>query len=192
LSTPGLARLIDVYADGLLTKDQFAPRVQQLRERVARLEEQLERCRVEQVVEAELRRVIGRLAEFAAVVRAGLARTDRTTQREIILALVRRVEVDEQQVKVVLKVEPPSARPDEQSSQHCSDRARDLALVATLPIWSNSSTPRTTCELGASLCLRVPWPTTTDYGVGRAQRDNRTRRGCGALYGGGPQTMQYG
>jgi site-specific DNA recombinase len=37
---PGVARLIDSYAEGLIDKDEFEPRITRLRQRLARLEEQ--------------------------------------------------------------------------------------------------------------------------------------------------------
>jgi site-specific DNA recombinase len=36
----GIARLIDSYADGLIDKTEFEPRITRIRQRIARLEEQ--------------------------------------------------------------------------------------------------------------------------------------------------------
>ncbi|MDP9375913.1 MAG: recombinase family protein [Chloroflexota bacterium] len=126
----GVARLIDGYADGLLTKEEFAPRLERLRQRVAVLEEQLAQQRAEHVSAAELQLAIGRLGEFAARVRAGLDNADRALQRELILALVRRVDVDDQQVRVVFKVSPPPPSVDDHASQHCPHGAEYEALQA--------------------------------------------------------------
>ena len=129
----GVARLIDGYADGLLTKEEFMPRLERLRQRVAVLEEQLTQQRTEQLTTAELHRAIGRLEEFAARVRGGLDSADRALQRELILALVRRVEVDEQQIRVIFKVSSPPPGGDSHALRHCPDGAGRLAAVATLP-----------------------------------------------------------
>ena len=127
-ATRGLARLIDGYADGLLTKDEFVPRLGRLRQRVAALEAQVEQDRADQVTEAELRLAVGRLEEFAGTVRQRLAGADRTTQRELILVLVRRVEVDAQRVCVVFKVGPSPPGFDHRLSQHRSGRAHQVPL----------------------------------------------------------------
>ena len=125
----GVARLIDGYAEGLLTKDEFTPRLARLRQRAATLEEQLAQVQAAQVTAEEVQRIVGRLAAFADQVRRGLDTADPVLQREIILALVRRVEVDDRQVHVVFKVAPPPAGGD-QASQHCSDGAKQLAMPA--------------------------------------------------------------
>ena len=129
----GLARLIDGYAEGLLTKDEFVPRLDRLRLRVAAPEAQAVQDRADQVTEAELRLAVGRLEEFAGAVRKRLAGADRATQRELILALVRRVEVDAQRVRVVFKVGPSPPGFDQRRSQHRPGRAGRLALVARVP-----------------------------------------------------------
>ncbi|MDP9375051.1 MAG: recombinase family protein, partial [Chloroflexota bacterium] len=73
----GVARLIDGYAEGLLTKEEFAPRLARLRQRVTMLEEQAARQQATRVTAAELRQFIGRLEEFAAQVRTELDIADR-------------------------------------------------------------------------------------------------------------------
>jgi site-specific DNA recombinase len=129
----GLARLIDGYADGLLTKDEFVPRLDRLRHRVAALDAQVAQGRADQVTEAELRLAVGRLEAFAGTVRQRLAGADRATQRELILALVRRVEVDGHRVRVIFKVGPSPPGFDQRRSQHRSGRAGRLAPVARVP-----------------------------------------------------------
>ena len=125
----GVARLIDGYAEGLLTKEEFAPRLTRLRQRVTLLEEQVARQQAARVAAVELRQVIGRLEEFAAQVRAALDTADRTLQRDIIVALVRRVEIDDRQVRVVFKIAASAPGSEGRTLRHCSDGARDLARV---------------------------------------------------------------
>ena len=71
--------------------------------------------------------ILGRLDEFAARVKTGLHEADWLTRREIIRALVKRVEIDQEQVRVVFRVNPPQApqppsEKDAQSLQHCRGR----------------------------------------------------------------------
>ncbi|GHO64060.1 hypothetical protein KSC_029520 [Ktedonobacter sp. SOSP1-52] len=102
----GMARLIDSYADELIDKREFEPRVRHLRERIQRIEEQLQCLKEEAEVEEEVRAIVGSLETFAAKVKDGLQNADFQTRREIIRALVKRVEVDEQQIRVVFRVSP--------------------------------------------------------------------------------------
>jgi site-specific DNA recombinase len=102
----GIARLIDAYGDGLLDKGEFEPRIRAAKERLARLESEAQAQADLQAQERELRLVVGRLQEFADQVKAGLHEADWPTRREIIRALVKRVEVDEKEVRVIYRVNP--------------------------------------------------------------------------------------
>lgn len=119
----GIARLIDSYAEGLIEKAEFEPRVTRMRERLQQLEEQAQQVRDEASLERELRVIVGRLDEFATHVKAGLHQADWQTRREIIRALVKRVEIDQEQVRVVFRVGPHTPQsPTEKEAQslhHC-------------------------------------------------------------------------
>ena len=124
----GVARRIDGYAEGLLTKEEFAPRLTRLRQRVTRLEEHAAQQQAARVTAAELRQVTGRLEEFAARVRTELDTADRVLQRDIIVALVRRVEIDDRQVRVVFKVASSTLGSEDRTLRHCSDGTNDVAF----------------------------------------------------------------
>ena len=128
----GIARLIDSYADGLIDKQEFEPRVTRMRQRLQHLEDQLQRLKEEAEVEEELRLILGRLETFATKVREGLHQADFQTRRDIIRALVKRVEVDEQHIRLVFRVSPTSLPLSSEDAphnwQHCGGRvlASDL------------------------------------------------------------------
>ena len=124
-----ISRLIDAYGDGLLDKSEFEPRLTAARERLARLEEEHRQRIGAATQEAELRLVIGQLEEFARRVSQGLEEPDWDTRREIIRALVKKVEIDEQEIRIVYRVSPSpfEGGPQQGRSQHCW--GRDLALV---------------------------------------------------------------
>jgi site-specific DNA recombinase len=107
----GIARLIDSYTEGFIDKQEFEPRVTQMRERLHHLEEQLHRLKNDAEMEEELRLILGRLELFAAKVKNGLHDADFQTRRDIIRALVKRVEIDEQQIRVVFRVSPIAPAP---------------------------------------------------------------------------------
>ncbi len=101
----GVARLIDSYAEGLIEKGEFEPRITRLRQRIAHLEEQARQMADAVALESEMRLIVGRLEEFAVQVCDGLAAADWTTRRDLMRMLVKRVEVNHDAVKVVFRVE---------------------------------------------------------------------------------------
>ena len=123
----GLARLIDSYAEGLIEKQEFEPRLTRLRQRIAHLEEQHQRLADEATLSTELRLIIGRLEDFATKVQIGLKDANWLSKRELIRALVKRVDVAHEQVHVVFRVEhvPIAPNAEKKSLQDCrgSDRA---------------------------------------------------------------------
>src|SRR5215468_10957839 len=102
----GVARLIDSYADGLIDKGEFEPRILRLRQRLARLEEQRQQLAEEAPRHTELQLIIRRLEDFATKVRDGLEAADWTSQRDLIRALVKRVEVAQGNVNIVFRIDP--------------------------------------------------------------------------------------
>jgi site-specific DNA recombinase len=117
----GVARLIDSYAEGLLEKHEFEPRITRLRQRLTHLDEQRQQLADEAALQTALQLIIGHLEDFAAKVHKGLEEADWTHQRELIRTLVKRVEVAHDQVHVVFRVEPrPGDRsPEKKSLQDC-------------------------------------------------------------------------
>ena len=73
----------------------------------------------------ELRLVIGQLEEFAKRVSQELQEPDWDTRREVVRALVKKVEIDEQEVRIVYRVSPSpfEGGPQQGSLQHCWGRA---------------------------------------------------------------------
>jgi site-specific DNA recombinase len=117
----GLARWIDGYAAGLIDKQEFEPRMTRLRQRLTTLEEQAQQLQDDAALHTELRLIIGRLEDFATQIHDGLAAADWTSKRELIRALVKRVEVTQDQVNVVFRVDQPptSLDPGKKSLQLC-------------------------------------------------------------------------
>ncbi len=130
-----IARLIDAYGEGLLNKSEFEPRILAARERLAKLEDECRQQIDEANQEAELRLVIGQLEEFARRVSQELHEPDWATRRAIVRALVKQVEIDEQEVRIVYRISPSpfEGGPQQGSLQHCWGRDR-RALGAPSPL----------------------------------------------------------
>jgi site-specific DNA recombinase len=125
-------RLIDSYADGLIEKGEFEPRISELRRRIAGLE--IDAAARQNAAEQarSLQLVIGKLSLFAAMVRDRLEAADWSTQRDIICTLVKRIEVADDVVKVIFRIEPGSAGPCQPLRRlpHCPARDGGVPYAA--------------------------------------------------------------
>ncbi|MBO0798369.1 MAG: recombinase family protein [Blastocatellia bacterium] len=125
----GTARIIDSYTEGLIDKHEFEPRITRLRERIEKLGEQARELSDQAKLQSELHLIIGRLEDFTLKVKDGLDQADWNSKRDIIRALVKRVEVEKGQVNVVFRVDqlPFEPSPARGSLQHC--RRGNFAIV---------------------------------------------------------------
>lgn len=98
--------MIDSYVEGVIEKREFEPRLARLRQRMANLEEQVQHCADATEEAEEVRLLVGRLETFATQVQQGLAEADWLTRRDLIRTLVKRVEVDQEEIRVVFRVAP--------------------------------------------------------------------------------------
>ena len=113
--------MIDSYADGLIDKVEVEPRITRLRQRLARLEEQRQVLADEAALQGELQLIIGRLEDFAAKLHDGLEAADWASKRNLIRALVKRVDVARDDVNIVFRIDPypNDADPQKKSWQLC-------------------------------------------------------------------------
>ena len=107
----GMDRLIDSYAEEVIDADEFRPRLAGLKQRLARLQTERDAAVAAHEAERSLQLVIGRLEEFAGRVRAGLDGLDWHGRREIIRALVRRIEISREEVEIVFRIPGASLPP---------------------------------------------------------------------------------
>jgi site-specific DNA recombinase len=118
-----MGRLIDGYAEGLIDKADFEPRVTGLRQRIKGWEEQAEALRDEAAQRVALSLIVSRLEDFAGQVRDRLSAVDWSLQRDLIRLLVKRVEIDRGDITVVFRVAPPPdpgyGGSNEDSLHHC-------------------------------------------------------------------------
>jgi site-specific DNA recombinase len=102
----GRSRLVDSYAEGIIDKADFDPRIRQLKIKLQQIEHQVEEAKRHQSGQYELFLVINRLEEFAAAVNDRLSTIEFDTKREIIRALVKRIEIHKEEIVVVFRVDP--------------------------------------------------------------------------------------
>jgi site-specific DNA recombinase len=102
----GKSRLIDSYAEGMIDKADFDPKVRQLKTRLEQIDHQIQESRRHKAGQSELFLVINRLEEFASAVHDQLDTIDFVTKREVIRGLVKRVEIHKDEILVVFRVDP--------------------------------------------------------------------------------------
>jgi site-specific DNA recombinase len=100
------SRLIDTYMEGVIDKVDFEPRIGEIKARLTVCLEQIAEAKSQESGQAELFLIVNRLEEFANSVRDRLSTMDFDTKRDIIRALVKRVEIWKDEIVVVFKVDP--------------------------------------------------------------------------------------
>jgi site-specific DNA recombinase len=100
----GVVRMIDAYSEGYLEKGEFESRITRLRERQHTLERQIEQMQEDALSRSELQLIVGRLEDFAVKVTGSIDNMDFTAQRDLIRTLVKRIEIDQENVNVVFRV----------------------------------------------------------------------------------------
>jgi site-specific DNA recombinase len=137
----GIGRLIDSYAEGVIEKTEFEPRIAGLKQRMSQLQERHQAARDAVETERDLALVISRLEDFSAKVNTSLNNLDRDGMQDIIRIVVRRIEIDESRIEVIFRVPsadgPAGPRTSIKSTgswQHCTGVGRTYdRLVEPLP-----------------------------------------------------------
>jgi site-specific DNA recombinase len=127
----GVGRLIDGYADGVIDRVEFEPRVADLRARIAQLEQHRDALAAATQARRDLTLVIGRLEDFSITVRENLDLLDWSARRDVIRLMVRRIEIDESQIEIVFRIPPTPSQGTGggrtlKSKQHCTRERRTV------------------------------------------------------------------
>lgn len=140
----GIGRLLDAYTAGLVEPSDFEPRIKRLKERLAKLEAEAQQLAHQIQEEKEWRLVFSTFEQFAEQINDSLTQADCKQRREILRALVKRVEVENETVRIVYKVPPrPFVKgPHGGTIQHCWRRRRNaIQRKAGRPGWQVQNLP---------------------------------------------------
>ena len=105
-----LERLIDSFTEGLISKDQFTPRMARTRSRIAELDTQIQAYSGDIDQMEHLRLGVARLRELSATLGPGLADSDWHRKREVIRTVVQRIEIGHEAIKIVFRLSPDAGR----------------------------------------------------------------------------------
>ena len=101
-----LSRLIDAYENGWMDRTEIEPRIRRAKERLAREEQALSNQQDTITNDSELRVLITEFEDFSQQVSSGLENADYEMKRSLLKLLIKRIEVDETEVRIVYKVQP--------------------------------------------------------------------------------------
>jgi len=99
-----LARLLDAYEEGWVDKPEFERRMASARQKLASQEQDLKEQQQAEFEADDLRLVITEFEAFAQQMSAGLGQADFATQRHLLRLLIKRIEINDQEVRIVYKV----------------------------------------------------------------------------------------
>jgi site-specific DNA recombinase len=140
----GIGRLIDAYENGLIDRAEFESRLAPARRRQQQLEEQIAALAAEQSRRQDLQLVVGQIETFARKLEGSLQQADWSTKQQVIRMLVKQIEIGEQSVKIVYKVDslPLAQAPETGGLQHCPWRqsgtlrkGRSASGLSLRPLW---------------------------------------------------------
>lgn len=101
-----LSRLLDAYEQGWMERSEVENRTRRLKEQLAREEAALAEQQRALAEPDELRLLLATFETFADRLRKGLDTADFATQRQLLKLLVKRIEVDETEVRIVYRIQP--------------------------------------------------------------------------------------
>ncbi|MGA3260601.1 MAG: hypothetical protein ABSE35_17105 [Bryobacteraceae bacterium] len=100
----GMERLIDSLAEGAIEKDQFTARIDRTKTRIAEIETKIGAQATDEGRRAHVRSLMNRIAELSSHLQSLLHAPGWATKREIIRALVQRIEIGPKDVVIVLRL----------------------------------------------------------------------------------------
>ncbi len=129
----GISRLIDSYAQENIDKEEFEPRIKTMKQHLKIIEEQKQDIAAQKNLKKELQLIITNLEHFSTSIGLKIENVDWVTKRDIIRALIKRIEINADDVNVVFRVQELSGSSEcteidiLKSSQHdCRSRDYDI------------------------------------------------------------------
>jgi site-specific DNA recombinase len=129
----GLGRVMDAYENGAIERAEFEQRNQRLRTRLGELETQVQASDRQNAEATHAEAILASLNQFAATVQDRLATANWNLKRDVIRALVKRVEIDKEEVRIVYRIPPQPL-----NAQPSSDDGSLLRCPGTAHSWQGA------------------------------------------------------
>ncbi|GGG07907.1 MULTISPECIES: recombinase family protein [Cysteiniphilum] len=112
-------RLIDSYADSLITKNEFEPRIKLLRAHMMKIENNLSQLNTNDNYDQKVKEFMDKLELFAKTIKQQLIDSNFETKRKIILSLIKFIEISDNTINVVFKIKPPEVSKNRSLLEDC-------------------------------------------------------------------------
>ena len=100
-------RLIDAYSDGVISREEFDPRIERARTQLTQREEALAQTHAEAAEREALKDSLHCLETFASQIEGGLADADGNTRREILRTAIDHIQVEAAQIRITYRINFP-------------------------------------------------------------------------------------
>jgi len=118
----GISRLIDSYAQEQIDKDEFEPRIKAMKQRVKTMGEEQDKILDQKKLKTELKLIVTNLEYFSSSITERLDNIDWQTKRDVIRMLIKRIEINQEDINVVYRINElhgPDGEARKKSLQHC-------------------------------------------------------------------------
>ena len=122
----GISLLIDSYAQQYITKEEFEPRVQAMRKTLNVAQEQQNKLAEQKNLTREIELIVTSLEHFNDGIEANIDTLDWHGKRDMMRRIVKRVEVSNDEINIVYKVNKLPEYKNDTSAQHCCNGTCDF------------------------------------------------------------------
>lgn len=118
----GISRLIDSYAQEYINKEEFEQKIKGMKKQQEEITKQLKELISQKDMSSQLKLIVSNLEEFFSCIENNLETIDWLTKRAIIRMIVKRIEINSEDVNIVYRINelPSSEAGDPNIMQHCS------------------------------------------------------------------------
>lgn len=108
-----------------INREEFEPRIKAMKKNLKMIEEQKNKIRSKEDLKQEVKLIITNLEDFVSCIKSGLEDISWNNKRDIIRALVKRIEINQESVNVVFRIQelptPPATIGGDnfKNLQHC-------------------------------------------------------------------------
>jgi len=134
-STRTVNRLIDAYSDGVISREEFDPRMERARAQLAHRKDALAQAQAADAEREALQDSLRCLESFASQIEGGLDSADWHTRREILRTAIDHIEIETDQVRIIYRINFPlflNQKGNNKSLLFCWRRA--FTLVSQHPV----------------------------------------------------------
>lgn len=118
-----ISLLIDSYTQQYITKSEFEPRIKSIRQRLNIIQEQQKKLIEQQNFTKELELIVNNLEDFSSGITLKIDSLDWGSKRDIIRQVVKRIEIGENEISIVYRVDQLTDNSANKTSmQHCCNR----------------------------------------------------------------------